>query len=144
MQGITLTPLATALSNPLFTGRLLAASGHDNLGQGYVPIVEIPLDGSPARTLFDGRGRAPAMSPQGDRMIYTRYSSGTGEQGLELITVNGTIQPRLLTTLLGGRVLSEQDSGSFCRMATVSPSRPANRAASAATCSCSRCKPWAT
>ena len=113
VQEVTPTPLATALSNPLFTGQLLAASGQDNLGQGYVPIVEIPLDGSPARTLFDGRARAPAISPQGDRIIYTRYSSGTGEQGLELISVDGTTQPRLLTTLLGGRVLSEQDSGSF-------------------------------
>ena len=67
-------PTGHRAQNPLFTGRLLAASP-DTLGAGFVPIVEIPLDGSPARSLVDGRGRAPAISPQGDHMISARYSS---------------------------------------------------------------------
>lgn len=111
--GITATPLPTALANPMFSGRIAAASGDDLLGEGFVPIVEFGLDGSPGRTLVDGRGRAPSFSPQGDLMIYTRYSSGTREQGLEIITLNGTVPPRLLTQLLGGRVLVGQDEGSF-------------------------------
>ncbi len=110
---VTSTPLATAVGSGLFSGRLLVASGEDITGEGFVPIIELPLDGSPTRTLFDGRANAASLSPQGDLLIYTRFSTGTREQGLEIVWMDNSNPPRLLTQLLGGRILSRQDDGSF-------------------------------
>jgi hypothetical protein len=42
--------------------------------------VEFGLDGSPGRTLVDGRGPRAELLAQGDLMIYNPYSSGTREQ----------------------------------------------------------------
>ncbi len=112
VQG-TSEPLATAVGSGLFSGRILAASGQDITNSGFVPIVEIPLDGSPPRTLFEGRGASPDLSPQGNLLIYTRFSTGTREQGLEIARLGSGEPPRLLTQLLGGRILSQQDDGVF-------------------------------
>lgn len=112
-MGAEATPLPTAIGSPLFTGRLLGVSGADMLGLGFVPVVEVPLDGSAPRTLYDDRGGSPDMSPQGDRLIYTVYSAGTREQGLQLSWMDGSRQPELLSQLLGTRVLQKADFASF-------------------------------
>ncbi len=107
------TPAPTALGSSLFSGRLLGVSGNDLLGLGFVPVVEIPLDGSPPRTLYDGRGGAPDMAPQGDRLVYTIYSAGTREQGLQIAWMDGSRQPQLLSQLLGTRILQKGHYASF-------------------------------
>ncbi len=107
------TPLPTAVGSGLFTGRLLGVSGQDMIGNGYVPVVEIPLDGSPIRTLYGERGGFPDMAPQGDRLIYTIYSVGTRDQGLQLAWLDGSRDPQLLAQLLGTRVLQKQNMASF-------------------------------
>lgn len=111
--GSAATPLPTALGSAQFTGRLLGVSGQDLLGLGFVPVVELPLDGSAPRTLYNDRGGSPDMAPQGDRLIYTVYSSGTREQGLQLAWMDGSRQPELLSRLLGTRALQKQDFASF-------------------------------
>ena len=107
------TPLPTALGSALFSGRLLGVSGSDMLGLGFVPVVEIPLDGSPPRTLYADRGGSPDMAPQEDRLIYTVYSAGTREQGLQIAWLDGSRQPELLSQLLGTRILQKGDYASF-------------------------------
>ncbi|GAB4573097.1 MAG: hypothetical protein Kow0077_14420 [Anaerolineae bacterium] len=107
------TTVPSALGSGLFTGRLLGVSGQDLVGNGFVPVVEIPLDGSPPRTLFDGRGGYPDMAPQEDRLVYTVYSTGTREQGLQIAWLDGSREPQLLAQLLGTRILQKQDYASF-------------------------------
>ncbi|NPV67736.1 MAG: hypothetical protein HPY64_11370 [Anaerolineae bacterium] len=107
------TPLPTVIGSGLVGGRLLAVSGPDFVGEGFVPVVEIPLDGNPPRTLYDDRGGSPDMSPLGDRLIYTRFSVGTREQGLEIAYLDGSRPPQLLSQLIGSAILQKQDYGSF-------------------------------
>lgn len=107
------TPLPTALGSPLFSGRLLGVSGNDLLGLGFVPVVQLPLDGSPPRTLYDDRAGAPDMAPQEDRLVYTVYSTGTREQGLQIAWMDGARQPQLLSQLLGTRILQKGHYASF-------------------------------
>ncbi len=115
----TATPLATAIGSGMFQGKLLVAEGNDTTGTGFVPLVEIPLDGLPPRQFFNERAANPNLSPLGDMMVYTRYSAGTGEQGLELAWTDGSRSAQLLSTLLGGRILQKQDDGSFSPDNTV-------------------------
>ncbi len=110
IQG-TAEPLTSAIDSGLFSGRILAASGQDITQTGFVNIVSIPLDGSSIRTLFEGRAASPSMSPQGDRLVYTRASSAG--QGIEMAWPGTSQQPRLLSQILGGRILAGQDDASF-------------------------------
>ncbi len=111
--GLGATPLPTVIGSGLAGGRLLAVSGQDLVGEGFVPVVEIPLDGNAPRTLYDDRGGSPDISPQGDRLIYTRFSVGTREQGLEIAYLDGSQPPQLLSQLIGSAALLKQDYGSF-------------------------------
>lgn len=114
MSGATATPLATAVGSGLFSGNILAASGEDRVGEGYVPLVQIPLDGSASTfQFFDDRAAAPVLSPRGDLMAYTRYSTATREQGIELRWMDNSQEPQLLTTLLGNIILRDQEHADF-------------------------------
>ncbi|MFC1960105.1 hypothetical protein ACFLYO_05305 [Chloroflexota bacterium] len=113
MALVPATPLATAIGNTLFSGSILAASGEDRLGGGFVPLVQIPLDGSPSFQFFDERATSPNLSPRGDLMVYTRYSSATRGQTLEIRWMDNSQEPQLLSTLLGGKNLRDQDFGNF-------------------------------
>ncbi len=109
----TPVPLATVIGSGMFEGRMLAASGPDSLDVGFVPLMEIPLDGSEPYVFFRDRGGSPRLSPRGDVLIYTRYSSATRDQALEIAWRDNSRQPRLLSQLLAGRLLQSQDDGNF-------------------------------
>ncbi|MBN1966320.1 MAG: PD40 domain-containing protein [Anaerolineae bacterium] len=109
----TPTPLATIVGSGLTRGRLAIASGQDFTGEGWVPLVEIALDGTGQRTLFEGRANNLTYS-RSELYAYTRYSSGTGDQGIEIAWRDGSQSPRLLSSLLPvGTLLAVQDDPSF-------------------------------
>lgn len=110
----TATPLATAVGSGLVNGRLLLASGQDFTGDGWVPLVELALDGATQRTVFADRANSATLSPRGDMLAYTRWSGSTGDQGIELAWTDGSQPARLLATLLPvGRLLAVQDDPAF-------------------------------
>lgn len=72
-------------------GTIIAWSGLDIDNNGFLPIVALPL-AAPGQSNRVGtsEGIQPVISPDGRRIIYTRYFATTFDFGLEAINPNGT------------------------------------------------------
>ncbi|MEZ4669529.1 MAG: hypothetical protein R3E39_16620 [Anaerolineae bacterium] len=92
VQQATVAPTSTPLPYPSnLTGRIAGWSGRDLNNTGYLPIVIYPLDQANTQpvAIGDSKGRDPVFSPDGLRLMYTRFFSATTQDtGLEQIGVD--------------------------------------------------------
>jgi hypothetical protein len=93
---LTSTPLATP---PLdVAGRLVAISGKALTLDKNLPLVLIDLTTREIRPLSTDRGDYGILSPNGKRIIFARYVSGTESLLLRVMNLNGT-QPEEISAL---------------------------------------------
>lgn len=99
----TLAATGTPLPYPSgVTGRIAGWSGRDFTNTGFLSIVVYPLDNSSGQAILigDAKGREPAFSPDGQRLLYTRFfSSTTQDTGLEQIGIDASSPTNLTSDL---------------------------------------------
>lgn len=92
----TFTPEATEAAagpTPLppppgsLSGSLVAWSGRDISQKGFLPIRLFPLNGGPSTVITDVVGAHPDVSPDGQRVLYTRYFPATFDFGISQINL---------------------------------------------------------
>lgn len=81
------TPLPPPPAN--LSGSVLAWSGRDVSQKGFLPILMFPLDGGQPRVITDVVGAHPDISPDGQRVVYTRYFAATFDFGISQVNLSG-------------------------------------------------------
>jgi Tol biopolymer transport system component len=108
------TPLASP--PPGLTGRLVAQYGLIITADKTLPLVLLDLTGKTQRNLTPSdRGDFGYLTPDGQRLIYSRYVSGTNTYLVRIVNLSGT-QPIELNTLWNNQPpLTSQQTMSFSR-----------------------------
>lgn len=70
-------------------GSILAWSGRDISQIGFLPIKLFPLSGGQPSIVTDVVGANPDISPNGQRVVYTRYFSVTFDYGISEVSLSG-------------------------------------------------------
>lgn len=70
-------------------GTILAWSGRDVSQVGFLPIMQIPVSGGQPSRITEFVGANPDISPDGQRVVYTRYFPVTFDYGIAEVTMSG-------------------------------------------------------
>ncbi|MBI5667726.1 MAG: PD40 domain-containing protein [Chloroflexi bacterium] len=81
------TPLPTPPAN--ISGSILTWSGRDISQKGFLPIVLFPVNGGQPSVVTSEVGAHPDISPDGQRVVYTRYFPVTFDFGIAQVNLSG-------------------------------------------------------
>lgn len=80
------TPLPPPVN---LSGSILAWSGRDISQVGFLPIMLFPLSGGQPSVVTSEVGAHPDVSPDGQRVVYTRYFPVTFDYGIAQVNLSG-------------------------------------------------------
>ena len=85
------TPAPNVLPQPTgVTGNLAVWAGRDFDQNGYLPVGIMPATNGMFQRAGDQEGRDVAISPDGTRLVYTRFQPAVFDTFIEAININGT------------------------------------------------------
>lgn len=113
---VTPTPTPGASPTPLpppsgVSGVIAGWSGVDTALRRFLPVGVFPAAGGPFQPIGSETGRYPDISPDGARVLFTRFYQTTQDWGLEEVGLNGQ-QPRQVTQ---GLPVFKSQMGNYCQ-----------------------------